>query len=512
MAAGGVVHDSRLEQFCHNQAYHRVHKCFNCVKLESQLKEAFLELSSSQFIIKLLYKELNEATAKHTSVRSAITENGVCEESVVATTWSKVASKYSCGKNESVNSEMLQTWQPVPVTNRYSVLSNLPESTIEDEAVPSRSEKLTQLSTNYYKKNREQRRTKNSLIKHHSAQRPPSPIYHVPGGDHVKNYKTDPQPNRIPTLVNGQVSSDKKDGNSQCVSDNVSYIQFLLRESSRKLLVNKKRFSNCRKHKVLLVGDSHLRGCAAHMKVFSNDQFEVLGHIKPGATSKFVMESVKSDTDKLTMDDFLIMCSGSNDVNRNDLRKVFNDVTSFVKSVDQTNIILIGIPYRYDFKNSHINSEIKSFNRKLYKLTKIFSHVNVIEADSNRLLFTKHGLHLNGLGKELLSNHLLLHIYSALEEDTGSPITLAWQDGYLQVSSSSTASCSSPVSIFDNQDLVANDIIMDRLAIVPCLDKEGSTGCVVDDNINVSSSGMLKTRTSSRVKKAPVTKKEDFLW
>jgi lysophospholipase L1-like esterase len=138
------------------------------------------------------------------------------------------------------------------------------------------------------------------------------------------------------------------------------------------------------------------------MKVFLNDQFEVLGHIKPGATSKFVMESVKSDIEKLTMDDFLIMCSGSNDVNRNDLRKVFfNDVTSFVKSVNQTNIILISIPYRYDFKNSYINSEIKSFNRKLYKLTKIFSHVNVIEADNNRLLFTKHGLHLNGLGREL---------------------------------------------------------------------------------------------------------------
>jgi hypothetical protein len=158
---GGVLRDSRLEQFRHNQAHHRVHKCLNCVKLESQLKEAFLELSSSQFIVKLLYKELNEATAKHTTVRSAITENGVCEESVVPTTWSKVASKYSCGKNESANSEMLQTWQPVPVTYTYSVLSNLPECTIgENEAVPSRSEKLTQLSTNYYKKNREQRGTK----------------------------------------------------------------------------------------------------------------------------------------------------------------------------------------------------------------------------------------------------------------------------------------------------------------------------------------------------------------
>jgi hypothetical protein len=113
---------------------------------------------------------------------------------------------------------------------------------------------------------------------------------------------------------------------------------------------------------------------------------------------------------------------------------------------------------------------------------------------------------------KLLSNHLLLHIYSALEEDTGSPITLSWQDDYLQDSSSSTASYSSPVAIFDNQDLITNDIIMDKLAIIPCSEKESSTSCEVNDNINVRNSGMLKTRTSSRVKKAPVTKKEDFLW
>jgi hypothetical protein len=72
-----------------------------------------------------------------------------------------------------------------------------------------------------------------------------------------------------------------------------------VRESSRKLLVNKKRFSNHRKHKVLLVCDSHLRGCVAYMKVVLNDQFEVLGYVKPGVSSKSVMDSVKSDIGKL---------------------------------------------------------------------------------------------------------------------------------------------------------------------------------------------------------------------
>jgi hypothetical protein len=132
------------------------------------------------------------------------------------------------------------------------------------------------------------------------------------------------------------------------------------------------------------------------------------------------MESNGSNIEKLTMDDFLILFSGWNDINVNDLRKVFQFVTNFVKRVNQTNVILISIPYRYDITNSQLNSEIKTFNRKLCKLAKAFSHVNVVEVDNNRQLFTTHGLHLNSLGKEMLSSYLLLHIYSALTEVTGS--------------------------------------------------------------------------------------------
>jgi hypothetical protein len=80
-------------------------------------------------------------------------------------------------------------------------------------------------------------------------------------------------------------------------------------------------------------------------------------------------------------------------------------------------------------------SEIKIFNRKLCKLAKIFSPVKVTEADDDRKLFTTHGLHLNRLDKELFFSHLLLHIYSALEVDTGSTMALAWQASYSQVSS-----------------------------------------------------------------------------
>ncbi|PNF15756.1 hypothetical protein B7P43_G11018 [Cryptotermes secundus] len=202
------------------------------------------------------------------------------------------------------------------------------------------------------------------------------------------------------------------------------------------------------------------------------------------------------------MDDFLILSSGSNDVNSNDLRKVFCEITDFVKSVNHTNVVLVHIPYRYDLRSSQINSEIGIHNRKLDKLAKKFSHVGVIKVDNSRQQYTTHGQHLNGLGKELLSSHLLLHIYSTLGKESDSVIVLTWGDNYSQVKSLAA----NP----NKQCMRANGSIRKELISNPCLGK----GCMANGAVNsytkVDESKILKIRTSNRTKKAPVTKK-DFL-
>jgi hypothetical protein len=76
----------------------------------------------------------------------------------------------------------------------------------------------------------------------------------------------------------------------------------------------------------------------------------------------------------------------------------------------------------------------------LLKLAKIFSHVSIVEIANNRRLFTKHGLHLDESGKELLSNQLAVHIFSLLEEVSVNPITLGWYDKNLQANVSSIPS------------------------------------------------------------------------
>jgi hypothetical protein len=92
-----VLPDSLSEQFSYN----------HCRTLETQLKEALLELSSLQFITELLYRELNQAQRKLGS--SATVVNGVRVELLLSTAWTEVSSKQVGGKSEAANFKQLQS-------------------------------------------------------------------------------------------------------------------------------------------------------------------------------------------------------------------------------------------------------------------------------------------------------------------------------------------------------------------------------------------------------------------
>jgi hypothetical protein len=98
---------------------------------------------------------------------------------------------------------------------------------------------------------------------------------------------------------------------------------------------------------------------------------------------------------------------------------VFNNVINFIKRVSHTKVVLLTVPYRHNLKGPNItlNDEISNLNRKLLKLKKLFPHISVVEINEKRHLYTKHGLHLNRLGKEILSLNLAHHIFSLIEKE-----------------------------------------------------------------------------------------------
>jgi hypothetical protein len=114
-----------------------------------------------------------------------------------------------------------------------------------------------------------------------------------------------------------------------------------------------------------------------------------------------------------------------------------------------------------DMQSSCVNNEIRSFNRKLMKSVRAYQHASILEMVSDRKLFTNHGLHLNELGKEVLSKQIVSHTYAILDQKKDPPVSLSW-----------------------NSELSYTDTLHQ---------------------------GRVINRTSTRTKKTPSTKSDDFL-
>jgi hypothetical protein len=54
-----------------------------------------------------------------------------------------------------------------------------------------------------------------------------------------------------------------------------------------------------------------------------------------------------------------------------------------------------------------MSEDRKHYNRKLNKVIKGFKNVQLINVLSDRNLFTKHGMHMNARGKELVVDKLI---------------------------------------------------------------------------------------------------------
>jgi hypothetical protein len=77
-------------------------------------------------------------------------------------------------------------------------------------------------------------------------------------------------------------------------------------------------------------------------------------------------------------------------------------------------------------QSSCVNNEIRSFNRKLMKSVRAHQHASFLEMVSDRKLFSNHGLHLNGLGKEVLSKKMVPLTYAILDQKKDPPVLLCW--------------------------------------------------------------------------------------
>ena len=203
-----------------------------------------------------------------------------------------------------------------------------------------------------------------------------------------------------------------------------------LPKAPKSLCVRKKRPNTPKKHSVILMGDSHIRGIAERLSHKLGPSFHTIGYVKPNATANHITSSVNSELRNLCKNDVVVLCGGSLDIARNDSMQGLASISQFVKNLGHTNVVVVDAPHRFDLEAaSCVNKEVIAFNRKLHKMLKPHNHVKQINLIMKRDHFTRHGLHMNGSGKDQFSGLLTSEIIELFAtQPTGTPITIPWKD------------------------------------------------------------------------------------
>jgi RNase H-fold protein (predicted Holliday junction resolvase) len=162
--------------------------------------------------------------------------------------------------------------------------------------------------------------------------------------------------------------------------------------------------SNKKKTKIVILGESHARGCASEVQHNLDHTFEIQGSVKPGANLEGIVTFPTDTTTNLTKKDVVVIWGGTLDIGRNKSKKTLQQIRNFVQNHNQTNVIVMSAPYRHDLDSySCVNKEVTVYNKKLKKYIKIFDNTQIVEVDPQREIYTRHGLHMNQNGKEQMA-------------------------------------------------------------------------------------------------------------
>ena len=417
--------------------------CERCSVYESQLKELIEELESARIIIDIQQRELNKtATTENTCSRDSVTIQEAPKQTSTKE-WSTVKSKNNTAKLTKGNiCESTRMEQHIQTTNRFTILHNL----------QANNAGLNGLQTLQCQERQTEQKSTQSMNKS------------------TKQHKIGI---KIPTIINGRLthSNDWKPTTKK----------------KEKTKAPRTRIN----HKVRILGDSHLRGTATKTDQYLNTKFEVGSWIKPGANTKEIVNTLISDLRCLGTQDVIVINGGSNDIGskRNQVRRVSVQMTQFIQKNNHSNIVIVNIPPRHDMdRHSVTNLEIQAANRQLNKIANEYNNVTTIDTDLHRKYFTRHGMHLNKLGKEWLSKQIATQINRFVESKSkdASKIPLKWK-----------------IEPIDKQN-AANTLIEQKA--------ECPINATRNRQENSSATDLLTNRAPNRNRRLPVTRSNDFLW
>jgi hypothetical protein len=112
------------------------------------------------------------------------------------------------------------------------------------------------------------------------------------------------------------------------------------------------RIQKKKKHKAILIGDSHARGCAEKLSSYLGNAYEVTGYVSPNTGLDVITNSAKEEIEQLTQNDIVIVCGGTNNISKYKSNKGLRHVTHFVQNKRNTNVIIMDASHKSDLEES----------------------------------------------------------------------------------------------------------------------------------------------------------------
>jgi len=178
--------------------------------------------------------------------------------------------------------------------------------------------------------------------------------------------------------------------------------------------------------------------------------------------------------------------------------------TLITLSANHTNAVQMSAPHRYDLiSNSCVNNEVEKFNRNLHKRLERIGKVEMIDAVSERNLYTKLGQHLDSEGKESMAKKIASTIESLLNKKV-EPISGKWY-----TEEKTDILDHHPVQgKADNNPLDGNNECRSSSGILDTLEVQDAEQKCDCENVL----GIVDKISPKRPRRQLVTRNKDFLW
>jgi hypothetical protein len=188
---------------------------------------------------------------------------------------------------------------------------------------------------------------------------------------------------QIPSYIpfkNVRVKTVKFNYNSQMADKHTTRVKLNTRSND---IINKNKIKDQKeKRKILIIGDSHIKGFSSELNHKLGSMHKITGFVKTNASVKDLVDTNTDEVSKLTSRDILVFCGGSIDVSKNSSNRAFAQLINYLRINLHTNVVIILVPPRYDLDSkSCVNDvEVDKYNRKLIKVTKSLNRLTLINA------------------------------------------------------------------------------------------------------------------------------------